>query len=166
MDSVLTTWKFPERKQVKKFYPYIHHKTDKCGRPVYIELIGRINFPQLERVITFDRLLESFIYDAELTAQRRLPGAAKAAGFPVDKTFTVLDLQGFRLSMFDARSREYLTRVSQIASDYYPEQLGTMFIVNAPTAFRCARGGTAQPRGGSNSSRPALPRTAGWSGPS
>mmetsp|Transcript_21607 Transcript_21607/g.72684 ORF Transcript_21607/g.72684 Transcript_21607/m.72684 type:complete len:438 (+) Transcript_21607:98-1411(+) len=136
VDSVLDTWHFTERREVKRWYPYTHHKVDKVGRVVYIEQVGKINFAQLEKVTSFERLIESFIYDAELTMRRRLPAAARVAGHPVDKILTIIDLDGFRISMFDQRSRDYLTRVSQMASDYYPEQLGTMFIVNAPIAFR------------------------------
>lgn len=136
VDAMLSVWKFTERLEVKRHYPYTHHRTDKFGRVLYIERIGVIDFEKLSAVTTRARLLESFVYDAELTATRRLPGAARVAGHPVDKIFTLLDLDGFRLSMFDQNARDYLKAVSQMASDYYPEQLGAMFIVNAPVGFR------------------------------
>jgi hypothetical protein len=39
--------------------------------------------------------------------------------------------------------------ISSMASDYYPEQLGMMFIINCPLAFRCsARAHAATHQGG------------------
>ncbi|KAJ1637379.1 CRAL-TRIO domain-containing protein [Pavlovales sp. CCMP2436] len=122
VDTVLSTWKFTERLQVKRFYQYTHHRTDKMGRVLYIEHVGKIDFTELNKVIGLPRLLESFIYDAELTATRKI--------------FTILDMDGFRISQFDSNVREYLKAVTQWGNDYYPEQLGQMFIVNAPVAFR------------------------------
>lgn len=50
-------------------------------------------------------------------------------------TFSILDMTGFGVSMFNKRVQGLVKLGSSIAQDYYPEQLGQLMIVNAPWAF-------------------------------
>jgi hypothetical protein len=46
---------------VRKYYPHGYHKTDKNGRPIYIEKIGKINVVELFKVTTPERMLTYMI---------------------------------------------------------------------------------------------------------
>jgi len=52
------------------------------------------------------------------------------------KQVTILNLEGFSLSLFSSQSKEMLMASFGIGGDYYPDALHKMFIVNAPWVFR------------------------------
>ena len=47
--------------QVKKLYPHGYHKTDKDGRPIYIEMLSQINLKELFKTTTIERLTKYYI---------------------------------------------------------------------------------------------------------
>jgi len=51
-------------------------------------------------------------------------------------TFSIMDMTGFGVSMFNNRVKSLVKLGSSIAQDYYPEQLGQLMIVNAPWVFQ------------------------------
>ena len=57
-------------------------------------------------------------------------GCSVAAGKVIDKTLSIIDLKGFTLSIFDAKTRLYLRTIIGLSSDNYPEMLGKMFVIN------------------------------------
>lgn len=48
---------FPEKAAVKLLYPHYHHKTDKHGRPMYIEQLGALKVDEIMKVTTLERML-------------------------------------------------------------------------------------------------------------
>jgi hypothetical protein len=42
-------------------YPHGYHKTDKKGRPIYIERQGMLNIDALFRITTEERLVQHYI---------------------------------------------------------------------------------------------------------
>jgi hypothetical protein len=42
LDDWIHSFVLTERAEVRKCYPHFYHKTDKWGRPVYIELLGQV----------------------------------------------------------------------------------------------------------------------------
>lgn len=50
VDKLLDGFEFHELPLVRKHYPHFYHKTDKYGRPVYIELLGQCDIDQLLKV--------------------------------------------------------------------------------------------------------------------
>jgi hypothetical protein len=51
----LRMFPFPEINDVKLYYPHGFHKTDRLGRPIYIERIGAMNVTRLWEVTTWER---------------------------------------------------------------------------------------------------------------
>lgn len=47
----------------------------------------------------------------------------------------VFDAEGLTLGMFDSNTRSFLSAISKIDSDNYPETLGKLLIINAPFVF-------------------------------
>jgi hypothetical protein len=59
----LQDFDFPEYAKVRKAYPRLYHKTDKIGRPVYIERLGIANIKELWENTTPERMLKNHVYE-------------------------------------------------------------------------------------------------------
>lgn len=47
VDDLVKNFTYEEKPKVFEFYPQYYHKTDKDGRPVYIEQLGKIDLAQM-----------------------------------------------------------------------------------------------------------------------
>ncbi|EGN92148.1 hypothetical protein SERLA73DRAFT_191594 [Serpula lacrymans var. lacrymans S7.3] len=125
---------YPGREEVFKSWSMYFHKTDKKGRPLNIQFFGGLNLPELYKHITPKKHWEAIVVNADSLPREILPAASHAAGRPIETSFVVVDLKGFGLSQFwQVKS---LARDSfQISQDYFPETMGQLAIVNAPSSF-------------------------------
>lgn len=135
-DTVKENLTFPEKKAMKLLYPHFHHKTDKQGRPIYIERYGQLQLEELLRITTLDRLLLYHIKEWEVLIDCKFPACSKAAGRPISQSLTILDLKGVTMKHFSKQVRTFMQKVTRIDQDYYPEYLGKMLIINAPASFK------------------------------
>jgi len=71
---------FPEVNDVKLYYPHGFHKTDKLGRPIYIERIGALNLTRLWEVTNFERMELYFVREYERMIHERFTACSRAAG--------------------------------------------------------------------------------------
>lgn len=131
-------FEFPELPQVKQVYPHGFHKTDRYGRPIYIERIGALDLNRLFEITTEERMLKYYIREYEAMIKEKIPACAKAAGFPVEQTLTILDLGGSSMKLMSKKVINFVKIASSVCQDYYPEILGRMFLVNTPTLFSMA----------------------------
>jgi len=136
-DSILS-YSFPEVVEMKNFYPHGYHKTDKQGRPIYIECIGRLELTKLFEVTTEERMMKYYVREYERVLMERFPACSRKEGRHIEQSFTILDLNGISMRMMNKQVYNFVKVASSIAQDYYPEMLGKMFIVNAPTLFSMA----------------------------
>ncbi|MCO5601271.1 hypothetical protein L7F22_055390 [Adiantum nelumboides] len=135
-DTIIETFKFPERKATKESYAHFHHKTDKCGRPIYIERYGQLQIEDLLRVTTLDRLLLYHIKEWEILINCKFPACSRVAGRPILQSLTILDLKGVTMKHLNKQVRHFIQKITRIDQDYYPEYLGKMLIINAPSSFK------------------------------
>jgi len=133
VDDIMNA-KFPEMEEARKYYPHGYFRTDKLGRPIYIERIGLLKFEQLVKVIPLEKLQMYFVQSYERLIHEIFPACSKAAGKRVEQTCYIIDLKGAGIKVFP-KLRDIIKLASAIGQDYYPEILGTMFIINAPMMF-------------------------------
>ena len=126
---------FSERDAMLSVYPMYYHMTDKIGRPVYIEELGNVTTADLQKLTTEERMMRYHVGEWEIMRTSRFPAASKAAGREIFTCCTILDLKGLTVRQFDKFVRSYLRKAIGVDQDYYPEHLGTMFIINAPWIF-------------------------------
>jgi len=119
----------------KKFYPHGYFKTDKLGRPIYIERIGALKIKELFKVTKEDRLIRYYIQSYEKLLHEILPGCSEATGKRVEQCVTILDLKGGSTSILSKQVYDFIKLASTLAQDNYPEILGRMFIINSPLLF-------------------------------
>ncbi|CAK9786341.1 hypothetical protein CC85DRAFT_284981 [Cutaneotrichosporon oleaginosum] len=128
---------YPEAVEVDKYYPQFYHKTDRDGRPVYIEQMGKLDITALYKITTQDRQLHHLVDEYEQFLGKRLPACSEQAGHLIETSCTILDLKNAGISTF-YKVKDYVSAASTIGQNYYPETMGFMFIINAPYLFSTA----------------------------
>lgn len=105
---VQQTFDFPEQKATKDLYPHFHHKTDKMGRPVYIERLGQLQVEELLKITTMDRMLMYHVKEWEFLIDWKFPACSKKYGTYISQSMTILDLKGVVKWQFSYKLCEYL----------------------------------------------------------
>ncbi|CAN1174604.1 Phosphatidylinositol/phosphatidylcholine transfer protein SFH11 [Linum perenne] len=140
VDAIAKEFKFEEIVEVKKYYPNGFHGVDRVGRPVYIERLGMVDTNGLLEVTTLDRLVKYHIFEQEKTMNLRYPACSIVAKTHIASTTSILDVKGVvshkGMSSFSKPARYLFMEIQKIDSNYYPETLHRLYIVNAGSGFR------------------------------
>ncbi|ODV81589.1 uncharacterized protein CANTADRAFT_46197 [Suhomyces tanzawaensis NRRL Y-17324] len=133
-NTILTDFKYDEKPLVAKLYPQYYHKTDKDGRPVYFEELGKVNLTEMLKITTQERMLKNLVWEYESFTQYRLPACSRERGHLVETSCTVLDLKGISISAA-SQVLNYVREASYIGQNYYPERMGKFYCINSPFGF-------------------------------
>ncbi|CAF0986807.1 unnamed protein product [Didymodactylos carnosus] len=123
---------------VRKVVPAANHGYTKTHRPLYIEKSGQMYVDYLLNQFTTEELIQCFIYSREFNCQLARQ-RSRQVGKHVGSFAVILDLNGCKP---DARKTLHLVKqLISLDTNYYPERLGQMFIVNSchscPTSPDC-----------------------------
>jgi len=134
VDEIVQNFDFKEKAEMDKYYPQYYHKTDKEGRPIYIERLGKVNVTEMNKFTSFQRILQHLVLEYERFERERLPACSQAIGHPVETSCTIMDLGGVGIKQFwDVRG--YVSDASKVGQDRYPERMGKFYLINAPWGF-------------------------------
>ncbi|KAF2660640.1 hypothetical protein K491DRAFT_774555 [Lophiostoma macrostomum CBS 122681] len=134
VEELVRTFQYKERPEVFKYYPQYYHKTDKDGRPLYVEQLGNVDLTALRKITTEERMLQNLVCEYEKMADPRLPACSRKAGYLLETSCTITDLKGVGISKATS-VYGYLQAVSALSQNYYPERLGKLYVINAPWGF-------------------------------
>ncbi|KAL8713945.1 MAG: hypothetical protein Q9220_002091 [cf. Caloplaca sp. 1 TL-2023] len=134
VDSLVRNFDYKEKPKVFEYYPQFYHKTDKDGRPVYIEQFGGIDLTAMYKITTAERMLQNLVVEYEKLADPRLPACSRKSGQLLETCCTIMDLKGVGISRVSS-VYGYVKQASAISQNYYPERLGKMYLINAPWGF-------------------------------
>ena len=136
VDEIRENFELSELFDVKKLYPHGYHKVDKLGRPVYIELICKINIDKLFKVTTSERMVDYYIKQYERQMKLIFPACSALAKKPIEQSCTILDVNGIGVFSLVGKTKDFIKLASDIGQDYYPEMLGKMSLINVGWLFR------------------------------
>ena len=136
VDNIIEEFHFEERDAFLSLYPQGYHKTDRLGRPVYIQHLGQINVRALQKVTTEERMLKYHVQEYERALRYIFPACSLLAGHQISQTLAVMDLKGVSLRHLSGDVKRILSSITRTDQDNYPETLGKTLIINAPGVFR------------------------------
>ena len=115
-------------------FPHFHAGYDLSGRPVMYKQYSLIDATTLLRKTDLEHLLKYHVWEQE-NCMRLCREQSLKTGYIVETTTTVLDLKDMRLSQVNKDFLAFVKAIAAVDSKYYPETLGKMFVINAPSAF-------------------------------
>ncbi|KAJ1614891.1 SEC14 domain-containing protein [Cryptosporidium canis] len=145
-------------------YQRAYHGIDRIGRPIYIDCIGSSNIKQMLEMYPEKSFFNQWIYEYEflvnvMSVSCQIYNALRenVSGNPdfidINKdevmnllnsgylqyhhfsTLNIIDMNGFNMSKFDGNCRKVIKDLVHISQNYYPELLGKMIVINAPSIF-------------------------------
>ncbi|XAR70453.1 hypothetical protein NMG60_11027306 [Bertholletia excelsa] len=90
----------------------------------------------LMQITTYDRLLKYHVTEQEKTLRWRHPACSVIAKKHIAHTTSVFDVKDIGASNFSKPARDLFLGIQKIDSNYYPDTLHRLFIVNAGPGFR------------------------------
>ncbi|ORM41563.1 Phosphatidylinositol/phosphatidylcholine transfer protein SFH2 [Babesia sp. Xinjiang] len=123
------------RDTVRQYFPHGFHGVDRLGRPIYIERMGQGSCTKLLQNLSTEQLTRYYVQRYEYLTHVMMPAASMKHGKPVEQLLTLVDLRGFSISQINTKLRAFLTAMSAVTQNYYPEMLGKLLFINASTFF-------------------------------
>ncbi|KAG7088447.1 hypothetical protein E1B28_012439 [Marasmius oreades] len=93
-----------------------------------------MNLKKLYSTCSPERHWQTILVNAESLTREVIPSAALAHGKSVTSVFVVVDLDGFGLGQF-WQMKGLVQKSFNISQDYYPETMGSLVVINAPSSF-------------------------------
>lgn len=115
-------------------YPQFLHKTDKDGRPVLYDLVGKINFCK----ISLEKVLLYKINQFEYIINKVFPYSSQFINKRIDKITCIVDLKKLN-SMKTIKNLTFISYIKKfiyIAQNYYPDILGLLVFINSNILFK------------------------------
>ena len=134
VEHLVQNFDYKEKPQMMAYYPQYYHKTDKDGRPVYIEQYGKIDLEAMRKITSDERMLENLVVEYEKMVDPRLPACSRKSGKLLETCCTIFDFKGVGLGKA-TQVYGYIQKASAISQNYYPERLGKMYLINTPWGF-------------------------------
>jgi len=143
VDELPATFVYDKRDEIFQYYPQYYHKTDKDGRPLYIEELGKIDLTAMNRIIggteeeAGNEMRKNLIVEYEKLADPRLPACSRKAGKLIETCCTIMDAKGVGY-FIQPSIISFVQSAMKLSQDNYPERLGKLYVINTNWAITAA----------------------------
>ncbi|WFC94993.1 hypothetical protein MBRA1_001632 [Malassezia brasiliensis] len=135
LDKLYDEFEFEERDVVAKHgWRMYFHKTDRLGRPIFIQDLSNLEPDKVFSHTTPDRIVRNFAVTLEHTVRHKYHACTEKQGHLVDDNYMVLNVAGLGLGTFWSMKGQ-LQQLLSILDDNFPELSGRVQIINAPYLF-------------------------------
>ena len=135
VDYICENFEFTEFNKVLKIFPHGFHKVDKEGRPIYYQILSKLNTSELFKVVTTERLIKYFTQCYELMMKYKFKACSKTKGEIVDQLCIILDIENIGITDLFGKTRTFVNLSAKIGQDYYPGNMANMFLINTSKLF-------------------------------
>ena len=135
LDRLYEEFEFEERDVVAKHgWRMYFHKTDRLGRPIFIQDLSNLEPDKVFTHTTPDRIVRNFAVTLEHAVRYKYHACTEKQGHLVDDNYMVLNVAGLGLGTFWSMKGQ-LQQLLSILDDNFPELSGRVQIINAPYLF-------------------------------
>lgn len=121
---------------LKTLYAHGYYNTDRLGRPVYIEEVRKLKSDEVFKAYPDEMLTKYYVQSYERLLHVIFPECSRAAGRRIDTTCAIMELKDVNiLKLFGGKVRAFLNIAINIGQNYYPETLGSMYVLHAGFLF-------------------------------
>ena len=125
---------------LSKFYTYFPvwiQGVDKQQRPVSYRQFGKLEIWNVLKLTSLDSLIRFHAWETE-QALRLMYQARDKHGYNIETFLLVCDAEGWNLSLATSDAFAFIKGMVVTDADHYPERLGTLLLINAPSALTFA----------------------------
>lgn len=115
-------------------FPHWHEGYDLSGRPVLYKQYTTFDAAAIQRIANLDSIIKYHVWEQE-ACQKLCMDQSLKTGYIVETTTTILDLKDMRIGQVTKDFLSFMKTIAEVDSHQYPETLGNMFIINAPSVF-------------------------------
>jgi len=117
-------------------FPHWHYGYDRSGRPILFKQQGEFDVKAIKRICggSFDRVIRYHVWEQELINRVCYEQSLKSKTI-IETLMVVWDVKGMQMSTLSSDFRSLMSSMIKMDQDYYPETLGKIMIVNAPSVF-------------------------------
>eukprot|EP01039_Chlorochromonas_danica_P007280 gene7280-8056_t len=123
--------------QMYRYFPTWIQGMDKQLRPVSYRKFGQFEIWNVLKLTTMDRLLRFHAWETE-QALRNMYSQSKEHGYNIETFVLIVDAAGWGLRLATGEAYSFIKGMATTDSDHYPERLGTMIVINAPSMLSVA----------------------------
>ena len=121
-------------KEYQRYLPTWQRGFDRTGRPVVYKQYGFFENALLRDVSSIEAVTRYHVWEQEVLA-RLCYQQSRQTGLVVETSFAIMDLEGMAIRQVTKDFLAVVKAYANIDQTQYPETLGKLMIINAPSAF-------------------------------
>jgi hypothetical protein len=119
------------------YFPTWIQGFDKQHRPVSYRKFGQFEIWNVLKLTSMEKLIRFHAWETEM-ALNRMKDYSKDTGYNVETFLLIVDSAGWNLSLATSDAFTFIKGMATTDSDHYPERLGTVVVINAPSVLAIA----------------------------
>ena len=128
--------KFPNFDKIRLFYPHGFHKTTIEGNPVFIQMLGELKISDINRLLPEPLLTQYILYKIVEVEKEIFPKCSEKFKKKINKVYCVVDLLGLSTSLMNKQIMDFINKLIDVCSKYYPGIMEEFIFVNTSLIFR------------------------------